>query len=367
MNEWESHKSLPRIKEEAYKYYCSLPTSLTLKEKLKMLQDKYSETYNPKTIERWARKWKSEISHEPAPHEKGFEIYTSLSNKLTLTEKRTILYDAFPTVKKPTIDTWIRKWTNYKPYKEGSRHSAEYHQTRELLLSLPNEMSIVEKRQYLQENVSGVPRGTISRWVRKWTGTKGRNNPTHPDHDKAHKYFLSLRSDIPLNKRIHLFRKAFPNVSPASRIKWIKKWTGETMPTGSPCHPDRPEIHDYFLSLPLNMPISEKRKRILEKFGDVVGRSLVNRWTHRWHIEITGSPPPDQRWSREPFNHWKKGKPAHNRRPEYDDARDFFFSLPTMIPSKEKSRQLIEKYRHIPRGTIYQWTSRWQSSLANSA
>ena len=286
---------------------------------------------------------------------------------ITLTEKRTILYDAFPTVKKPTIDTWIRKWTNYKPYKEGSRHSAEYHQTRELLLSLPNEMSIVEKRQYLQENVSGVPRGTISRWVRKWTGTKGRNNPTHPDHDKAHKYFLSLRSDIPLNKRIHLFRKAFPNVSPASRIKWIKKWTGETMPTGSPCHPDRPEIHDYFLSLPLNMPISEKRKRILEKFGDVVGRSLVNRWTHRWHIEITGSPPPDQRWSREPFNHWKKGKPAHNRRPEYDDARDFFFSLPTMIPSKEKSRQLIEKYRHIPRGTIYQWTSRWQSSLANSA
>ena len=361
-----SPMALPE-KKSVHDYFDSLPVGIPLKEKRILLYAKFPDVKHS-TIQHWTRTWIREANSHATTDERvlpektsAHDFFFSLPSNMDLKEKRRRLYDAFPTVKNGTLGEWIRKWTNYKPYKEGSLRSVEYHQAHELFLSLSPEMSVVEKRQHLHENVDGVPRSTISRWVKQWVDASGRQ-PRHPDYERSHKYFLSLPSDIDLKEKRRLLYMKFPNVTQQTIIKWVKSWTGETMPIGAPCHSDRPQVHDYFLSLPLNMPISEKRKRILEKFGGVVGRALVNRWTHRWHIEITGSPPPALRWYREPLNHWKKGKPAHNRRPEYDDARDFFLSLPTMMPLKEKSRQLSEKYQHIPKGTVYQWTSRWQSS-----
>ena len=146
-------------------------------------------------------------------------------------------------------------------------------------------MSVVEKRKYLQENIDSVPNHAISRWVKQWTNTIGRQ-PTHPDYERAQAFFLSLPSNMNLNKKISLLRKEFPHVSKSSVSKWIKKWTGETMPTGAPSHPERPAVHEYFLLLPLDMDLKEKRKRILEKFENAVHRPLVNRWTSRWQSEL---------------------------------------------------------------------------------
>ena len=363
LSEWDPSKTRSALNENMRKRYFSLSTSLTLIQKRKIIHKEFSGHRHQEVINRWIRVWESDVDYAIPPKEKAYELFLSLPSDMSIKEKRERLYSAFPNLKKPTIAEWVRKWSNYKPYKDGSHHSAEHHQAHVLFLSLPPEMSIVEKRQYLHKNIKGIHRGTISRWVRQWSGVKGRNNPNHPDYERAHKYFFSLPSDMNLNKKTSLFRKEFPHVSKSSVSKWIKKWTGETMPIGSPSHPERPVVHEYFLTLPLNMPISEKRKLILEKFDDTVRRSLVNSWTRQWHIELTGSPPPIEKWYREPYNHWKKGKPAHNRRPEYDDAQELFLSLSPMVPSREKSKQLLVKYPHIPKGTIYQWTSRWQSEL----
>ena len=361
MSDWDSHKTTAFIKKEAYKTFISLPISLTLQEKTKLLKDQYSTDVHEGTITRWVRKWKSDVPHASPPKEKAHDLYLSFTPNMTLTEKLEILYRKVPNVHRGTIQRWVKKWSEVNL---SLNTRPEYHEAYELFLSLPADMSAPEIRHFLREKFPNTPKYIISTWVRKWSGIEtSRNTPRHSDYERAHKYFLSLPSDIPLNKKTNLFREHFPNVSKASVNKWVKAWTGETMPTGAPSNPNRPQIREYFLSLPLNMPISEKRKSILEKFGNTVRRSLVNSWTRQWHIELTGSPPPVEKWYREPQNHWKKGKPAHNRRPEYDEAREFFLSLPPMMPSREKSRQLFVKYPHIPKGTIYQWTSRWQSSL----
>ena len=363
-------------------YFHSLPPDMPMKEKRSHLRSKFPNL-TPKCVERWTLKWIRSPHLETGgdnPHynpnhtgsdtqslpekEPAREFFFSLPSDMDIKEKRQSLYTKFPNVKQSTIAEWIRKWTNYKPYREESRHSAEYHRVHDLYLSLPSEMSVVEKRRFLQNHFKDIQNGKISRWVKQWTNTVGRQ-PTHSDYERAKALFVSMTSDIRLNERCQLVGEKLPNINRNTLTKWIKIWTGETMPTGSPCHPERPLIHEYFLSLPLNMPISEKRKLILEKFDDTVRRSLVNRWTRQWHIELTGSPPPVEKWYREPCNHWKKGKPAHNRRPEYDDAQEFFFSLSPMMPSREKSKQLFVKYPHIPKGTIYQWVSRWQSEQAS--
>ena len=360
LSEWCPHKTRSGLNESMRKRYFSLSASLTLIEKRKIIRKEFSGHRHPEVINRWVRDWESDVDHALPPKDKAHNLFFSLPSDMSIKEKRERLYTAFPTVKKSTIDTWIRKWTNYKPYKEGSRRSAEYHQVNDLYLSLSPEMSVVEKRCFLQNHFKDIPNRNISGWVKQWTNTVG-HQPTHPDYERAKTLFVSMSSDIRLNERCQLVRKNFPNISQITLSKWIKKWSGMTMPIGAPCHPKRPEIYEYFLSLPQDMPISEKRKSIVEKFSNVVSRSLVNKWTRKWHTEVTGSPPPNERWYREPRNNHKKGKPAHNRRPEYDEAKDFFLHLPSGMPSSEKGRKLCKKYPHIPKGTISQWLHRWLS------
>ena len=284
MSEWEPHKSQTQIKKEAYKTFCSLPITFTLKQKRKTLMETYSVYVCSATIKRWVLKWKDEVVHELEPREKACALFLTLPSNMPLKQKRKRLYSEFPLVKKSTIDPWVRKWTNYKPYKEGSRHSAEYHQVNDLYLSLPPEMSVVEKRHFLQNHFKDIQNGKISCWVKQWTNTVGRQ-PTHPDYERAHKFFLLLLSDMKLNKKIRLLGENFPDGNRNTLSKWVKQWTGETMPIGSPSHPERPAVHEYFLSLPLDMDLKEKRKLILEKFKGIVHRSLINRWTRKWQSE----------------------------------------------------------------------------------
>ena len=360
LSEWDPHKTSAVLNENMQKRYFSLSASLTLGEKRKIIHEEYSGFWHRETINRKIRKWETDVPHAKAPKIDVQDLFDSLPFAMELSKKRKILYSEFPSVKRQTINEWTRKWSN----STAPKTRPEYHDAYKHYLSLPDDMSLPKKRQLLRNKFPCAPKYAISKWVRKWSNTPAsRKAMRHVDYDKAHKFFLSFSSDMNLRDKQRLLSDNFPDISPSSWHKWIKKWTGKSTPVGAPSHSLRPEIYEYFLSLPQDMPISEKRKSILEKFGNTVSRSLVNSWTRKWHTEITGSPPPDERWYREPPNNHKKGKPAYNRRPEYDKAKDFFLHLPSGMPSSEKGRKLRKKYPHIPTGTISQWLHRWQSEL----
>ena len=152
-------------------------------------------------------------------------FFCSLSSDMSIQEKRQYLFAEYPDIPKPTIYRWVQQWTNYKPHKKGSLRSAEYHQAHELFLSLPPEMNVVEKRKYLQKSVDGVPNGTINRWIKEWTNTVGCQ-PRHSDYERVQKFYLTLPSDMSLPEKRLLLHKEFPNVKKTSMNKWLNKWSG---------------------------------------------------------------------------------------------------------------------------------------------
>ena len=146
-------------------------------------------------------------------------------------------------------------------------------------------MSVVEKRKYIQENVDGVPKDIISRWVQKWANIRGIQ-PTHPDYERAHKFFLSLPADMNLNEKRQLLRKTFPNVSTPSIKRWLKKWSDEAIPVGAPpSHPERENAREIFFNMPRDLTIEEKRKFLREKMPNV-NRRTICYWSHQWQSEI---------------------------------------------------------------------------------
>ena len=114
------------------------------------------------------------------------------------------------------------------PYygKPAYNRSPQFTQAHELFLSLPPEMSVVEKRKHIQENVDGVTKGTITRWVQKWANITGIQ-PTHPDYERTHKFFLSLPADMNLNEKRKFLREKMPHVNRRTINKWVRKWQSE--------------------------------------------------------------------------------------------------------------------------------------------
>lgn len=55
-----------------------------------------------------------------------------------------------------------------------------------------------------------------------------------------------------------------------------------------------------------------------------------------------------------------KGQIPHNRLPEYDEAHQFFISLPPSLSPLEKRHRLCAKYPHIKTRTIRSWVDKWK-------
>ena len=119
-------------------------------------------------------------------------------------------------------------------------------------------------------------------------------------------------------------------------------------------HPDKERAREFFFSLPSEMDIFQKMDQLRQTFTHL-HRDTIRRWTKRWHIELTGSPPCLSTKGR------KTNKPPWNRRPEYEPAKDFFLSLPSDMPLSEKRKVFREKYPQIVKGVRNQWTRQWQS------
>ena len=162
-----------------------------------------------------------------------------------------------------------------------SHRKPDYAEMHEFFLSLPADMHSSIKVRLLRERFPDVSNSTLYFRVRKWTGVKG--NKQHPDYPEVYEFFTSLPADMPLPKKRHLLQKEFPNVRRHYINRWLNKWSGtQTLKR----HPDYSDVNDLFLSLPADMPLSEKRRLLREKFPNVK-RCTLNKWTRHWQSELT--------------------------------------------------------------------------------
>ena len=231
---------------------------------------------------------------------------------------------------------------NHPKYgKPAYNRRPEYTQAYELFLSLPPEMSVVEKRHFLQNHFTNIKNADISRWIQRWTGSSGRN-PTHRDYERAHKFFLSLPLDMSLSEKRRLLRENFPNIGISSQYRWIKKWTGKAMAVGRPSyHPERSAVYDYFLSLPPDMDLREKNETLYNKFPKTQQRT-IRYWTRQWD--------------------------PHKTSAGLNEAmRKRYFSLSASLTLREKREIIYKEYSDcLHRGTIARKMRQWESEATHA-
>lgn len=152
----------------------------------------------------------------------------------------------------------------------------DYTEMHDFFFSLPADMHMSIKRQMLREKFPDVGESTLSHRIHKWTGIKSVKE--HPARPHVYKFFLSLPSDMPLPKKRRLLHTEFPGVTRKLLNRWLNKWSGtKTLKR----HPDYQDAYNYFLSLPADMPLSEKRRLLREQFPNVK-RPTLNKWTRQW-------------------------------------------------------------------------------------
>ena len=167
--------------------------------------------------------WNKSPHYEPAKN-----LFFALSG-LTLRQRRKQLQNKYQGIlNKSTIQEWTCDWSDSPP----SLYSDEYDQAHEIFLSLPPDMDLKEKRKFLRDKFSEVNEDTIRRWTRKWQ----------------------------------------------------KELTGETIPARGPSHPERPAVHEHFLSLPSDMDLKDKRLRLYAEFPSVK-KPTVRKWTLNWQSD----------------------------------------------------------------------------------
>ena len=128
---------------------------------------KLSEAHKGKTPSPETRQKMSE-AHAHADRPAAFEILNSLPESMPLKEKRKLLCDKFRERNKGTVHSWVKKWseTTSSSYAPSNRHIAF-----EILNSLPESMSLTERRRILREKFPEIKYWTIHYWVKKWAKT----------------------------------------------------------------------------------------------------------------------------------------------------------------------------------------------------
>ena len=156
-----------------------------------------------------------------------------------------------------------------------------------------------------------------------------------PDYEEMHDYFLSLPTDMHLSEKTRLLREKFPAVKNSTLYFRIRQWTDIK---GKKQHPAYPEVHKFFLSLPADMPLPKKRHLLQKEFPNI-RKYLLNRWLNKW-----------------------SGTKIGKRYPDKVPARELFLSLPANMVLSEKRSLLREKFPNVKRGTLNKWTRQWKPS-----
>ena len=137
-------------------------------------------------------------------------------------------------------------------------------------------------------NDNGLGKPVPSRW--------------HPNRESARKFFFSLPAYMPLSKKRRILSEKYPKPNYKTVWRWTTEWCkekpnsghlGKTRSSeillkmskaqkGKQQHPQKSNIHAYFLTLPSTLSLSEKRKKLREKYPNVVSNTTICKWTKSW-------------------------------------------------------------------------------------
>lgn len=150
--------------KEMHDFFLSLPADMHFSIKVRLLREQFPDV-SKSTLYFRVRKWtgvKTKKQHPDYPE--VYKFFITLPSTMSLPEKRHLLHKQFPNVRRHYINKWLNKWSGTKTLK---RHP-DYSDVNDLFLSLPAEMSLSEKRRLLYEQFPNVKRDTIRSWLRKW-------------------------------------------------------------------------------------------------------------------------------------------------------------------------------------------------------
>ena len=107
--------------------------------------------------------------------------------------------------------------------------SPEHIPARQFFFSLPSDMDLKSKRRLLHQKIGNVHKDTLNRWIREWTHTKLDPYPHNkrPEFDIARKFYLSLPSEMPLEDKRKNLRLKFPDTPRPTIHRWVKQWEAE--------------------------------------------------------------------------------------------------------------------------------------------
>ena len=130
---------------------------------------KLSDANKGKTLSPEHRQ-KLSLSRAHPDRASAYEILNTLPEDMSLKEKRKLLRDTFPERSKSTVQVWVKKWyetsSSYAPPAPSDRHIAF-----EILNALPQDISLTERRRILRDTFPDRDRRTIYRWVKQWSET----------------------------------------------------------------------------------------------------------------------------------------------------------------------------------------------------
>ena len=134
-------------------------------------------------------------------------------------------------------------------------------------------------------------------------------------YDPAHKFFCTLPKTLSLSEKFRKLRERFPNVSYNTTYNWVRKWGSRKLESniGRIC-------------------LTETRRKI----------SKANRGQKRSEAA-------------------RRNMSKAMQSPERIAARKFFFSLPADMDLKDKRKHLRQRFPNNPRQTIYQWCKKFDS------
>ena len=161
---------------EMHDFFFSLPADMHYSLKVRLLREQFPDVSNS-TLYFRVRKWvgiKSKKQHPDYPE--VYKFFITLPSAMSLPKKRHLLQKEFPNVRRCYINRWLNRWSGTKTLK---RHP-DYSDINDLFLSLPAEMSLSEKRRVLYEQFPNVRKDTIRSWTRQWRSELENNNPGDP-------------------------------------------------------------------------------------------------------------------------------------------------------------------------------------------
>lgn len=192
--------------------------------------------------------------------------------------------------------------------KPSHNRSPEYETAKDFFYSFPSDTPLKQKRQCLIEKFPERGQSTIYKWTYKWHQELTGSPPTLKngkklEYEEAKEFFHSFSSDISLQEKRESLYAKFPSVGRKTLQSWIREWhielTGSPPPrgwnkgiktgkTGKPAANRSPfftPAHNFFTSLSSDMPLSEKRKLLREKFTEV-NPKRIQQWTAQWQSEL---------------------------------------------------------------------------------